>query len=252
MADKNLIWNRTSAFIGVIAIVVTIGISWYLNREKSTILNVEKVSEILLTNPLNVEGLTSSYMYNDSIEVKNLWRTTFVIRNVGKKTIYGKGFPEQSIRDLYIPFLIKSCEKLLSVIITNENNEAWIAEPLKLGIIQWKPEEYVEITTLTDGNNSPDLIINDREIKDSKITYSVYSAEKINENENKNLIEYFPKGIANTLKWIIVVVMVFLFIAAIFTIPDQVKTASKGQKILTLALWLFFLIILFCPILWMF
>ena len=250
MADKNLIWNRTSAFIGVIAIVVTIGISWYLNREKSTILNIEKVSEILLTKPLDVKGLTSSYMYNDSIEVKNLWRTTFVIRNVGKKTIYGKGFPEQSIRDLYIPFLIKNCEKVLSVIISNENNEAWMAEQLNLGIVQWKPEEYVEITMLTDGDNPPNLIINDREIKDSKITYSVYSVEKI--NEKQKWIDYFPKGLANTLKWIIVVVMVFLFIAAVFTIPRMVKTVSKGQKVLTLILWAFFMIILLCPILWMF
>jgi hypothetical protein len=250
MADKSLIWNKTNVLIGLIAIIVTIGISWYVNREKRTILNVEKVSEILLTKPLNVEGLTSSYTYNDSIEVKNLWRTTFVIKNVGEKTIYGKGFPEQSIRDLHIPFLIKNCEKVLSVIITNENNEAWIDEPLKLGIIQWKPEEYIEITTLTDGDNPPDLRINDREIKDSKITYSVYSAEKI--NENKKLIEHLPKRLVNTFKWIIVVVMVFLFIVAVFTIPEQVKTASKEQKVLTLMLWLFFMTILLCPILWMF
>ena len=73
MADKNLFWNKTSAFIGLIAIIVAIGISWYFNREKSTILNIEKVSEILLTKPLNVEGLTANYMYYDSIEVKNLY-----------------------------------------------------------------------------------------------------------------------------------------------------------------------------------
>jgi hypothetical protein len=250
MADKNLIWNRTSALIGLIAIVVTIGISWYVNREKRTILNIEKVSEILLTKPLNVEGITSSYMYNDSIEVKNLWRTTFVIRNVGERTIYGSGFSEQSIRDSHIPLSVENCEKVLSTIVTNENNSSCMLVPLQLIITQWKPKEYVEITTLTDGNNPPNLIINDREIKDSEITYSVYSAEKI--NENQKWIEHFPKGLANTLKWIIVVVMVFLFIAAVFTIPDQVKTASKGQKVLTLVLWLFFMIILLCPILWMF
>jgi hypothetical protein len=250
MADKNLIWNRTSAFIGVIAIVVTIGISWYLNKEKSTILNIEKVSEILLTKPLNVEGLTANYMYYDSIEVKNLWQTVFVIRNVGEKTIYGSGFSESSISGSHIPLDVENCEKVLSAIITNENNSSFMLKPLQLVIKQWKTKEYVEITMLTEGVESPNLIINDREIKDSKITYSIYSAEKI--NEKQKWIDYFPKGLVSTLKWIIVVVMVFLFIAAIFAIPNQVKTASKGQKILTLALWLFFMIILLCPILWMF
>ena len=250
MTDKNLIWNKTSVFIGLIAIVVAIGISWYFNREKSTIINIEKASEILLTKSLDIESLTANYTYNDSIEVKNLWRTTFVLRNVGEKTIYGSGFAEQSIKDSHIQLKVENCEKVLSAIITNENNKSFMLNPLQLIITQWKPKEYVEITMLTDGEKPPNLIINDRDIKDSEITYSIYSIEKI--NENPKWIEYFPKGLANTLKWIIISVMVFLFFAAIFTIREQIKTATKGQKILTLVLWLFFMIILFCPILWMF
>jgi len=251
MADKNLIWNKTSVLIGVIAIVVAIGISWYFNREKSTILNIEKVSEILLTKPLDVEGFTSSYMYNDSIEVKNLWQTTFVIRNIGEKTIYRNGFSESSIIGSHIPLNVENCEKVLSAIITNENNSSFMLKPLQLIIKQWKPKEYVEITMLTEGVMSPNLKIDDREIKDSEITYSVYSAEKI--NEKQKLIEYFPRGLAITLKWIITSVMVVSLFAAIIAINNHLKTEpKKGQKILIVALWLFALVFLFSPILWMF
>jgi len=251
MTDKNLIWNKTSAFVGIIAIVITIGVSWYFNQEKSTILNIEKVSEILLTKPLDVEGLTVSYMFYDSIEVKNLWRTTFVIRNVGNKTIYGKGFPEQSIRQHYIPLFIENGERILSAVITNENNGAFMLKPLQLIISQWRPREFVEITILTDGDNPPNLMISDREIKDSKITYSVYSTETI--NEKQKLIEYFPKGVANTLRWIIILAMIFLSLGYFIMIKDNFKREPKRQKISFWILHVFLWVIIFCSILlWMF
>ena len=254
MADKNLFWNKTGAIIGLIAIVVAVGIgsiSWYVNREKSTILNIERVNEILLTKPLDVKGLTSSYRYNDSIEVKYLWQTTFVIRNTGDKTIYGNGFPEQSIRGSYIPLLVDNCDNVLLTTITNENNEAKMIAPLQLSITQWKPKEYVEITILTDGIDPPNLKISDRDIKDAKTTYSVYSLEEV--NKNKKWIEYLPKGLASFLKWMVVITMICLLFAAIWGINAQITNiGSKGQKITTIIVLLIFMVILLCPILWIF
>lgn len=102
---------------------------------------------------------------------------------------------------------------------------------------------------LTEGVKSPNLIINDRDIKDSEITYSVYSAEKI--TEKQKWIDYFPKSLANTLKWTIVSTMIILFFTAIF-LELSITDATKRERILfSVVLW-FFVIILSCSILWLF
>lgn len=244
--------NNIIIFLTIIGIVIA-GFTFYYQAiyTPKTILNIEKTSEILLTKPLDVEGLTSNYTYHDSIEVKNLWQTTFLIRNIGSRTIYGKGFPEQSIRYSYMPFSVEGCDNVLSASITNENNGSQILSPCKLMIIQWKPKEYVEITTLTDGENSPRLTINDREIKDSEIIYSVYSPDET--KGNKKIIEYLPYNIVNSLKWTVTIVIGFLLLIAIPQMRKQyICLEGKAMKVFFITFFILFLIIMLMPFLWMF
>lgn len=215
-----------------------------------TIINIEKANEVQLTQPLKIDGLKVSYTFNDTIEVKNLWQTTFVLRNNGDKTIYGEGFEEKSIRNNFIPFEIEECNSLLSATITNQNCNAFIMSESKIVITQWRPQEYIEIKVISEGDNSPKLKLSDREIKDSEITYSIYSPE--GKEAKLKYIDYLPKGLADTLKWIITSVMAILFLAATFSISSQVKSASKGQKVITIILWIIFMVFIFCPLLWMF
>ena len=247
---QNNIWNKTNVITGIIAILVAILIACWNNREKVTSLNIEKFNETLLTKPLNIDGLTASYTFHDSIKVSNLWQTTFIIKNTGDKTIYGEGFQEKNTRTGKIPFTINNCERVLSVNINRANNEAFIMESHNIYISQWRPNEYIEMTLITEGTNSPNLKISDREIKDSSITYSVYSIEE--KKQKRIIIDYLPKIIADIFKWLVIFVIGMLIIGLSINIPDQLKQIPLKQKLLTLIIWVFILFIIASPILWMF
>ncbi|MDR0334088.1 MAG: hypothetical protein LBI15_11600 [Dysgonamonadaceae bacterium] len=244
--------NNIIIFLTIIGLIIA-GFTYYyqvIYKEK-TIVNIEKISEVLLTNPMPVSGLKAHYTYNDSISVDNLWQTTFIVKNIGNKTIYGAGFQNQSIRDSHIPISIIECDRVLSATITNENNGAFMVIPLKITIVQWKPKEYIEITTLTEGINPPKLIISDREIKDAEITYSVYSPGEI--KINQKIIEHLPTNVINTLKWIITSVMGFLLLLAISQVrKSYLEIDSKAVRVLFVILLLIFLSIILMPLLWMF
>ena len=79
----NNFWNKTNTILSVIAILVAIFIGWYFNREKTTSLNVEEVNATKLSQNLDIDGLTVQYRFHDSIEVRNLWKTIFTIKNTG-------------------------------------------------------------------------------------------------------------------------------------------------------------------------
>ena len=117
-------------------------------------------------------------------------------------------------------------------------------------ISQWRPNEYIEMTLITEGTNSPNLKISDREIKDSSITYSVYSIEE--KKQKRIIIDYLPKIIADIFKWLVIFVISMLIIGLSINIPDQLKQIPLKQKLLTLIIWVFILFIIASPILWMF
>ena len=77
---SNNFWNKTTVIIGIIGIVVSIFFGVLSNRKNTTSLNIEKFNETLLTKPLNIDGLTISYIFHDSIYVTNLWQSTFIIK----------------------------------------------------------------------------------------------------------------------------------------------------------------------------
>jgi hypothetical protein len=241
--------EKTRWIISIAIALFGIFVSLFFNREKKTILDIEKVNETQLTKSLNVKGLSSMYLYNDSIEVQNLWQSTFVIRNIGRKTIYGEGFTESSIRGSHIPLIIENCATILSVDITNNNCGATLRDTLNLIIKQWKPKEYVEITILTDGENSPNLTISDRDIADSQITYSVYSPEIT--DSNYKLIDYLPEEWRIILKWITVLCIALYTVTNIFGILDlKSKGHPKGIMILSVISIIIIQIGLLLPLLW--
>ena len=257
--------KNSSILIALIGVVLTALIGYYQIFHKDTItLNIERVNSTLLTKPLHTKGLKASYTYRDSIIVKKLWETTFVIRNTGKTTILGEGFPSKNIKDDCLLLRISNCEKLLSATITNCNNSARLDER-KLYFTQWKEDEYVEITLITEGKKAPYLRISDRDIIDSKITYSEYSP-KVVESNNK-LIDSVPKGIASFFKWFYTLIVVVLLLTMPFVVTDNPKLPwgkkdeddedqknnSVWEKV-SIGIIMFFVVLLYFapPLLWMF
>ena len=179
-----------------------------------------------------------------------MWKTLFTIKNTGEQTLYGKGFSDMNVCNGVIPLKVSDCEKLLSIRITNNNNGTSLNQNQELVIGQWKPNEYTEIEVLSEGEGIPILEISAREIKDGILTYSQYTpTTKI---LLPKLIDRLPSAISNILKWVIVVIMGILVLAVVTQIPDQLKKKPISIKIPTIILWSIFIIILICPLLWMF
>lgn len=244
----NNFWNKTNTILSILAILVAIFIGWYFNRDKETSLNIEEINATLLTQNLHMEGLSVKYFYNDSIEVKKLWKTLFAIKNTGEQSLYGKGFSEMNVQNGLIPLKLNGGEKLLSIRVRNSNNGTTLNKNYELVVTQWKPNEYIEIEVLSEGEVSPKLQISERGIKDASITYSEYTPSLI--TSDPKIIDSLPYSLRNVIKWMIFVVMGILIIAAITQIPSQLKDTSMGVRITTIILWIFFMAVTISPILW--
>lgn len=246
----NNFWNKTNTFLSVIAILVAIFIGWYFNREKSTSLNIEQVNATKLSQNLDIEGLSVQYLFHDSIEVNNLWKTIFTIKNAGDQSLYGKGFSDINVKDGVLQLIVKDCKKLLSIKMTNNNNGCILSNNGGLIITQWKPNEYAEFEILTESETAPSLTINPRDIKDATITYSKYTPTTI--SATPKLIDKFPSSLRNILKWVIVVIMALLILMAVVQMPQQLKDKPNFVRVLTIILWMVFMALTLSPLLWVF
>ena len=86
---------------------------------------------------------------------------------------------------------------------------------------------------------------------DSSITYSTYSPET-NQKDSK-LIDTIPNIISDGLKWCYTIILAFICIGIMVTLPSEVKKQSTRQmKIITLLVWLTMTVLFASPILWMF
>lgn len=146
----NNFWNKTNTILSIIAILVAIFIAWYFNRNKETSLNIEQVNATLLTQNLDIDGLTIKYLYHDSIDVQNLWKTIYIIKNTGDQSLYGQGFSDINVQNGTIPLNVIGCEKLLSLKMIGGNNGVLLGKNNSLIITQWKPNEYTEIEILSE------------------------------------------------------------------------------------------------------
>lgn len=234
------------AFLSLIGVVIT----FYVNRHKSTLLEVKTVSELELTRPLNVEHLSSIYMFYDSIPVEHLWQSSFVITNIGETALYGSGFDNKSIKGDKLLYRLLNCEKVLSIELMGTNADVSIGNN-SLNFSQWRPSEYVELRILSDGASAPELQISDRDIIDGKVIYTKYSPN--DSSQPRKLVDRFPSTFSKVLWWIVIIFEVILFIALLIAgVSQYTKAPDRATQISTIIVWTVVLALMFAPLLWMF
>jgi hypothetical protein len=209
MRDKNMEQKIIdSSFFKIMRIIATIttitaaaiGIYQFLSEDKIKI-EVMVIDKMELTKIPDVEDLTAKHMYKDSV-VKDLWKISYIIRNISSKTIIAKGSSKNTITEI-LPVSFKDSVKVLSVKIEANNFPIIIADTndnfITLDFKQWKQSEYVYITAIIQNFNKtePSMIIDDRDIIDSEVIHSDYKSIQI--NKNRKAIEYlapFPAFVA--------------------------------------------------------
>lgn len=244
------VWTVIGAIATLLSCVIGVGLTIYFNRDKSTIIEIRKMSSVELTRPLDVARLSSTYMYDDSIQVKHLWQSSYLLKNIGETTIYGPGFEPKSIRGNAIILHIEDCNQLLSLEIKDTNTDGCLHND-SLCFYQWRPEEYIELQILSDGPNAPRVYISDRDIQDVKIVKTEYSPEeKVTFNR---FVDKFPPSLYKTIWWIVIVFeCIMLFALLVAGIKQFRTTPDLVTKISTAIVWIVVLLLMFAPVLWMF
>lgn len=245
--------KKIQMFFGALGtvILIVLGVLQFVNdRHKPTILEVKTISDIELTRPLNVDHLSSSYLYYDSIPVEHLWQSSFIITNVGGTSLYGKGFDQKNIKGDSLFFQLANCEKILSIEAIDNTADINISSN-SLQFTQWRPTEYIEIRIISDGPTSPELLIDERDVVEGRVIYAKYSPE-----ENlvaKRLVDYLPE---TSYKVLWCVVIIFYIIIAILSMISAVlqyrKAEDKTTRTITLVVWIITFIFMLAPLLWMF
>ncbi len=224
--------------VAIAAGIVTI--YFYIHKEH-VILEVKTMSEQLLTESTSTDDLRIQYFYKDTIPVQNLWQIQYVIRNIGDATLVGMGENKQLLSE-NLPLTIKNQEHIYSIAITQSNNEAFLLNN-QICFKQWRSGEFIELIAFVESKELPQLIISDRDIKDSEIIYQKYTPEII--NENAKIIDYLPRWLVQTIKIIYFIFGGILTLGAIITICQKGTWINKlSVAIALLSIWI--------PLLWIF
>ncbi len=224
--------------VAIAAGIVTI--YFYFHKE-CVILEVKAMSVQLLTESTSTDDLHVQYFYKDSIPVQNLWQIQYVIRNIGDATLMGTGENKQLLSE-NLPLTIKNQEHIYSIAITQSNNEASLINN-QICFKQWRSGEFVELIAFVESKEQPQLIINDRDIKDSEIIYQKYTPETI--NENAKLVDYLPRWLVQTLK------IIYCILGSITSFGAIIGICQKGNWISKLSASILLLFSLI-PLLWIF
>lgn len=222
------------------------------------IIDIKEVDIVQLTNLPKVDNLTVDYKYKDS-SIKNLWKIKYFVKNVGPKTIIGNGNLKNIISN-NVPLSISNLSKVFSLNTSGNNFPIEIkqTQPGKysLNFKQWRENEYFEIVGLVEtvNNSKPKISIDERDIIDSKVNYSVYELD--NRDKNRKLIESLPLGLVNFIKWFFIVLIVVADIAAIFAIKKELTkqktTVTLALRVFSFLLWLLVTLVFTAPLLWIF
>lgn len=206
--DKFFKWI---ALIPVVAGAVSI---YSCFHERIPKIEVQTVSERLLTSPTQVEGLEAKYIY-DSVEVHNLWQMQYVIRNVGDVTIVGRGADNMVIGDgVRCIFNVKN-NSILSLAKVDDNFEAELNK-FSIRFKQWRVNEFIELSVLIESEEKPILKINDRDIRDSKIIYTRFNPTD-SSTKRPHLFDRMPNVIFQPLRIIYVILLSFLILVCFIT-----------------------------------
>ena len=224
--------------VAIVAGIITI--YFYFHKER-VILEVKAMSVQLLTESTSTDDLYVQYFYKDTIPVQNLWQIQYVIRNIGDATLIGVGDNKQLLSE-NLPFSIENKEHVYSIAITQSNNEAYLLNN-QICFKQWRSGEFVELIAFVESKEPPQLVISDRDIKDSKIIYQKYTPETI--NENAKIIDYLPRWLVQTIK------IIYFILGGILTLSIIVAICQNSLWINKLSLAIFLLFLLM-PLLWIF
>lgn len=218
--DKFLKWA------GVLIAVAGIGVPIYFScRKDIPKIEVQTISERLLTSPTQVEGLEVKYTY-DSLEVHNLWQMQYVIRNVGDVTIVGRGSDNMVIGDgVRCLFNVKN-SSILSLAKVDDNFEAELNK-FSIRFKQWRVNEFIELSVLIESEEKPILKINDRDIRDSKIIYTQFNPTD-NSTIRPHLFDRIPNTLFKVLRFIYTSVLLGLIYFVIYFFD---KSKFLGERI---------------------
>lgn len=229
--NENNKFRTVAEVVMIFLTIVGLGITWYSNRHKSTILEIKTISDLELTRPLNVEHLSSTYFYDDSIPVQHLWQSSFVITNIGENILFGNGFESKTIKEDALLFQLKNCERVLSIEIIDNNADVSLQNS-SIHFSQWRPNEYVELRIISDGPTAPELLINERDIKEGQVVYTKYSPEE--KPVVKRWVDYLPLSLYKALWWVVIIFEVLLLLFLMITgIQQYIKTEDKVTRIST-------------------
>lgn len=239
--------------IGLIASIITIYLLFFQDDK----IKLEVTSDTCeLTKLPKITGLDVSFKYNDSI-VTNLWSVKFGIKNQGYKTLVGMGDKKDLVTDSLKIYLQDS----LNILSINKQNENFPSQMIitdsnyvYLLFKQWRNNEYVEFICFCEyfGTKTPTVFIDDRDIIKSSISYSTL----VSKNEKKRLIDYFPFGIKQFLKWTITLMIILVSIKSVFSIRKGLKSGTNKEpisitaKIVAIFLWILITLITATPLLW--
>lgn len=227
-----------SALVAICVGAVTI--YFYFHKERVT-LEVKAMSVQLLTASASTDDLRIEYFYKDTIPVQNLWQIQYVIRNIGDATLVGIGEGKQLLSE-NLPFSIKNEHKIYHIAITQTNNDATLSEN-QICFKQWRSGEFVEISGFIESLEPPQLIISDRDIKDSKIVYQTYTPEII--NENAKIIDRLPIWLIKAIKILYFILGGILTLGVIITLCGDGTWANKLSVVIVFC-------IIWIPVLWLF
>lgn len=222
------------------------------------IVDIKEVDIVQLTNLPVVDNLNVEYKYKDST-IKNLWKIKYFVKNIGPKTIVAEGNLKNIVAG-NIPLKASNISKVFSLKATGNNFPIEIKQEktnqFSLTFKQWRENEYFEITGFveTSNNSKPQISIDERDIIDSKVNYSIYELD--NKDKDNKLIKFLPLGLVNFIKWFLVVLIIVADIAAIFAIKKELtkqkQTVTLTLRIFSFLLWLLATLVFTAPLLWIF
>ena len=247
--------------IGTIVTIITGVLSLYfLFKKENPKLEVTTYSEQLITQQHDIENLQATYIYKDSLEVDNLWQVKYIIRNIGKSTIVGRG-ENSTLIDTGIGYSFSNDANVLYCDITNNVIDATLENDF-IVFQQWKNDEFVEISALIESSECPQFKINHRDIIDADVKYSQFA---IHGSNDKKLIRFVPQEYASRLRYIwLIYQLVFMggFFSIIYTLVKIGVVSKKTLQYLNVfgvklyfpykIVLLLVCIILMLPILWFF
>lgn len=236
--------EKLFSYIGKLATIVTIiGGSvaiYFAFYEKRIKLDVQTSSAENLTTHKVTQDLSVKYYFQDSLEVHNLWRMQWVIRNIGDQTIIGTGSGSHLLSN-GLPFSFADSCQIISLQMTGNNNNA-ILQPSRIWFQQWRRNEYVELTAFIESVKQPKILFSNRDVIDSDVSYSQYSPEST--ADKSYVIEYLPRWINKALK------IIYCFFSGVMLIAVCAAMLSKDNDVPSKIALIIVFLFMVTPLLW--